>query len=1363
MKNILFVLLLSALMLGLLFGADNEDGFMGPNNLRNNQTLTLYQENEKGVVEFVQGELMTQKAARGNEFQAALSFFEQHKGAFKMESPAEELSLKRTDIDSRGKIHTRMQQTYQGLKVIGGEMIAHFTPDGSLRTVNGNYEPYIEIDPSPNLLSPQAVNIAYDDLLQDFGEGKPGEMELVVFPWEDETYLAWRIFLYSDTPMGRWEYFVDAKTGEIIYKANRIMNENDVGTGTGVMGLPRNHIDTDYTGSTYQMKDFTRQLNNNPHGHDGMMPGGNYIQTNIAGTDLPGSIATDADNVWGTTSTQQPAVDGHVYSALVYDYMVHHLGRNGYNDAGASMLTIVNYSGDGNNNAYWDGSRIVIWSWGSGWRSLAGCPDVIAHEWGHAITEYTSGLVYQKEPGALNESFSDMIGAAFEFAHDTLDTPDWLMGENGQTSGDGFRDMENPHNETDPDYYGTSDPYWIDVENCTPSPFNDYCGVHTNSGVGNKWFFLLSDGGTHHSVTVTGIGVQNAMSVAYQANAYYWTSSTDYHQGALATISAALDLDSTGTWATQAANAWNAVGVSTPGPSVTFAYPNGVPQTLIPGQSTTFEVDVTGFLGGTPVPGSGMLHYRINGGTYTSTSMTETSPNNYEATLPASSCDSIVEFYVSADEQSSGSYNDPDPSSPHSAIVATSVTTSFEDNFETNQGWTVSGSVSDGAWERGVPVGGGDRGDPANDFDGSGSCYLTDNVDGNSDVDGGTTTLISPAFDLSAGDGKFHYARWFNNVAGATPYTDVMEIYISNNDGLSWTLVETVGPTGSEVEGSWYEKSFWAGDFVTPTNQMKLRFDASDLGDGSVVEAGVDDVWIRIYECYDSSLVIVTDTLPDWTMSMAYSQQLEHLGGTGEISWTDKNNDLVGTGLSLSTGGMLSGTPNATGEIIFTAHAEDELGEFDEKTYSLTINQPVAISTSSLPDWTAQHSYQQQLEYTGGTSPYAWSDKYGDLDGTGLSLNADGMVTGSPTSAMTIDFTAEISDAAGSTDEMAYQFEINPAVNILTASVADWTEGIEYSAQLNATGGTGTLDWNDFDFGLEGTGLSLSPAGLLSGTPNASGPISFTARAIDDVGANDAKEYNFTINPAVVISTGSLPEWTVGMEYEQQLESTGGTGSVNWSDSDNGLDGTGLTLSLGGAVSGTPSSTDPISFTAHAEDITSSSDEKLFEITINPAVNITTDLVPSGLVSEAYSHQLESEGGTMPLAWTDLNNGLDGTGLSLSTDGLLSGTPPDAGIYTFTAQVIDAAGSADQQEFSVNIGVPYICGDANNDEEVNVSDAVLIINYVFMGSSPPDPLEAGDSNCDASVNISDAVMLINYIFVGGESPCDPSGDGNPDC
>jgi len=81
----------------------------------------------------------------------------------------------------------------------------------------------------------------------------------------------------------------------------------------------------------------------------------------------------------------------------------------------------------------------------------------------------------------------------------------------------------------------------------------------------------------------------------------------------------------------------------------------------------------------------------------------------------------------------------------------------------------------------------------------------------------------------------------------------------------------------------------------------------------------------------------------------------------------------------------------------------------------------------------------------------------------------------------------------------------------------------------------------------------------------------------------------------------------------------------------------------------------------------------------------------------------------------------------------------------------------------ITVGIDALCGDANADEAVNISDAVSIINYVFVGGNPPDPIQVGDVNCDGSCNVSDAVWIINYVFVGGDEPCDIDGDSIPDC
>jgi thermolysin len=1096
--------------------AADSDGFRGANNLKTSANVDIYRANAKDVPVYVQGRLAT--GADGAWVETALQYFDQYKAAYRMDSPVEQLSVRMLERDDLGMRHIRFDQMHNGLRVIGGELVAHFSADNVLRTVNGTFVADIQMGVLPNVPESDALRIADSDLQSFFGKGEPNAPELVVFPWEGVNYLAWRLFLRSDTPMGRWEYIVDANTGEVIFKANRIMNEaaaNDIGTGTGVMGTSRNHIDTDFDGSTYRMIDYTRRANNNAHGHDGQMAAGADIRTNVAGSSLPGTLATDADNVWTDPNTQSPAVDGQVYTGLVYDYMLSHLGRNGYDNQGSSMLTVVNYSGEGDDNAYWDGLRIVVWSWSSGWRSLAGCPDVIAHEWGHAITERASNLVYEKEPGALNESFSDMIGAAFEWAHDTMDVPDWAMGENGRLTGVGFRDMEDPHAFGDPDFYGTSDPNWIDVEGCSPSQFNDYCGVHTNSGVGNKWFQLLSDGGVHYGQNVVGIGPENAILVAYRANLFYWNSQTDYHEAALGTISAAQDLDPSGAWAQSTARAWSAVGVGVPGPGLAITSTN-VPDALTPDNPTSFDVEITGTLDGVLLAGSATLWYSIDGGAYQSSALTG-SGSSFTATLPGAACDQQVRFFISAEEETNGLYFDPpDTSAAYAALVATNVTTVFSDNFQTNLGWTVSGSATAGQWGRGVPVGGGDRGDPPNDYDGSGQCYLTSNVDGDSDVDGGTTTLVSPTFDLSAGNARIQYARWYSNNFGADPFNDVFNIYISNDNGTNWSLVESVGPV-AEASGGWVQHSFYAADFVTPTGTMQMRFDASDLNSGSVVEAGIDAFTVTQYECDAAVPTIATSSLPDWTEGAAYSQQLTAVGGAGGYSWVDLNGDLVGTGLSLSVSGLLSGTPLGSGVISFTAQVTDANSQTDDKVLAVTVNAAVLIETdAALPEWTIGRPYSQQLTYSGGTDPVDWSDKNNDLVGSGLFISASGLLQGTPVSSGPLSFTALVTDAAGSKDERVFSMTVNEAVQITTSTLPDGRDGDSYSEQLDAINGTGSKTWTDKNGDLAGTGLSLSSAGLVTGTPNAEGLISFTARAVDVAGSAAEAVLTITIHPPYI-------------------------------------------------------------------------------------------------------------------------------------------------------------------------------------------------------------------------------------------------------
>ncbi len=280
-----------------------------------------------------------------------------------------------------------------------------------------------------------------------------------------------------------------------------------------------------------------------------------------------------------------------------------------------------------------------------------------------------------------------------------------------------------------------------------------------------------------------------------------------------------------------------------------FSYPDGRPTSLTPDEPTTFEVRIEELSAGLD-PDSPSIHVAIDGGPYESTTLRSLGGSIYEAAIPAVECGTAAAYYLSAETDQGDLVTDPSDAPDVAFAAAAGLFEVLTDDFETDKGWSVvNENLADGAWQRGVPVGGGERGDPPTDYDGSGQCYLTANRAGNSDVDDGTTHLISPRIDLSTGDAVISYARWYSNNFGNAPNQDIFTVAVSNNDGNSWTTAEIVGPTGEEAGGGWYTHSFQVSEFVAPTDQVRVRFTASDLGEGSVVEAGVDKFAVEQFIC----------------------------------------------------------------------------------------------------------------------------------------------------------------------------------------------------------------------------------------------------------------------------------------------------------------------------------------------------------------------------------------------------------------------------------------------------------------------------------------------------------------------------------
>jgi hypothetical protein len=282
----------------------------------------------------------------------------------------------------------------------------------------------------------------------------------------------------------------------------------------------------------------------------------------------------------------------------------------------------------------------------------------------------------------------------------------------------------------------------------------------------------------------------------------------------------------------------------------TFRFLGGPPATIDAAAPTPVDVEIRSFAAGPLQPNTAKLKWRsAGGGALTTVPLAHPGGDSYVATFPAVACGTGIEYHLSIDTLLGLPILEPS-TAPAALYDTTSIetTTAFADDFESDLGWVVTNeALLDGQWDRGVPAGGGDRGDPPTDYDGSGACYLTDNEDGNSDVDGGPTILTSPLFDLGGlEDPMLGYARWFSNDDADI---DRLDVELSSNAGGTWTLVESVGDTGG-----WGEVIVRVADYVTPSAAMRVRFRATDNPNDSVTEAAIDKV--RFFEegCPDVSV-----------------------------------------------------------------------------------------------------------------------------------------------------------------------------------------------------------------------------------------------------------------------------------------------------------------------------------------------------------------------------------------------------------------------------------------------------------------------------------------------------------------------------
>ena len=285
-------------------------------------------------------------------------------------------------------------------------------------------------------------------------------------------------------------------------------------------------------------------------------------------------------------------------------------------------------------------------------------------------------------------------------------------------------------------------------------------------------------------------------------------------------------------------------------PALFMSLPNGTPDYVEPGVATPITVQI--YDGGEAcVPGTELLHYRYDGGVYHTVAMTALGNHLYEALLPPAGCSAAPEFYFSAQGDGGSTVTAPRdaPNAVFDCLVGT-YTVFMDDDFETNQGWTVYSGASTGNWERADPAlvtSSGTTTQPGDDHSATGTfCYVTGPLAGSSagsyDVDGGPTRLTSPAFDLSGmADATVAYWRWYHI---SSQLNDTFDVEVSDDNGATWVLVESINN-----RQEWTYVEWNVGDYVDLTSQVRVRFTADDSPNDSLVEALIDDFAVTSFSC----------------------------------------------------------------------------------------------------------------------------------------------------------------------------------------------------------------------------------------------------------------------------------------------------------------------------------------------------------------------------------------------------------------------------------------------------------------------------------------------------------------------------------
>ena len=441
-------------------------------------------------------------------------FFTNNKSLLRIGAPDQEFQLAKTETMTDGTQVLRFQQTFGGLEVWPAQVVTNVAQDGRLTTMTGAYVPTPEGLVLNAAVAPgEAVRVAWAHIGLLPPNNRPEPVLKIYSENGAAKELAYEVMVEGG--MRDSQVFVSAISGKVLKVISKICNIAVTGSGVGVVSTTALPLNLWQEGATFYARDTTKPMYNAGTG-DGVIQIYNNNNTGQSGTFAPAA-----------SSSQFSFSDPDAASALyclgkTYDFFSSEFSRNSYDNAGASMIAVVRYAetpGVPMQNAFWNGAFM---GFGNG-DKLAGALDVIGHEMTHAVVQKTSDLVYENQPGALNESFSDIFGEGTEWK--AAGSSDWKIGTNLTTMGV-LRDMVVPENHQQPSRMSAF-----------VRTTEDHGGVHINSGIPNRAFYLLVEG-----LPGGGIGRSKAHQIFYRTLTTKLSKGSDFQDLRAGAVQSAKEL-----------------------------------------------------------------------------------------------------------------------------------------------------------------------------------------------------------------------------------------------------------------------------------------------------------------------------------------------------------------------------------------------------------------------------------------------------------------------------------------------------------------------------------------------------------------------------------------------------------------------------------------------------------------------------------------------------------------------------------------------------------------------------------------------------------------------------------------------------